>query len=339
MKILITGSTGFIGSHMAEHAVRQGHDTWAAIRPTSNRSNLRAPGLRHIVLNLDDAELLSTQFEAHRARHGTWDVIIHCAGATKCRHAYEFDQINYGATRHLVDTLIRLDMVPRQFIFISTLGIYGPLHEEEPYPPFSEADTPCPNTLYGKSKYKAEEYIKGTASLPYVIFRPTGVYGPRDSDYQLLVRSIRAHIDLSLGHLPQRVTFLYVKDLVEAVFLAIKKGVQRRSYLITDGNTYSSSDFTRAVRATLGNPFTLRLTIPLWLGRVAARIADMAGRLCGRTFTFNSDKFRILAQRNWQCDITPLTEELGYHPRYDLKAGIAETLAEQKQRPSQESPQ
>ena len=327
MKILITGATGFIGSHMAEHAVRQGHDTWAAIRPTSNRSNLQAPGLHYIVLDLEDVELLASQFKAHRERHDTWDVVIHCAGATKCRHAREFDLINYGGTRHLVDTLIRLGMVPQQFILISTLGIYGPLHEEEPYPPFTEVDTPHPNTLYGKSKYRAEEYLKGIATLPYVIFRPTGVYGPRDKDYQLLIRSIHAHIDLSLGHHPQRVTFLYVKDLVEAVFLAIKKGVQRRSYLITDGNTYSSSDFTRAVRAALGNPFTLRLTIPLWLGRVATHITDMAGRLCGRTFTFNSDKFRILAQRNWQCDITPLTEELGYHPHYDLEAGIAETLA------------
>ena len=327
MKILITGASGFIGSHMAEHAVRQGHDTWAAIRPTSNRSDLQSPSLRQIVLNLDDAELLATQLEAHRAHHGTWDVVIHCAGATKCRHAHEFDQINYGGTRHLVDTLMRLGMVPRQFILISTLGIYGPLHEQEPYSPFTEADPPHPNTLYGKSKYRAEEYVKGIAALPYVIFRPTGVYGPRDKDYQLLIRSIRAHIDLSLGIRPQRVTFVYVKDLVEAVFMAIDKEVQRRSYLVTDGHTYSSSDFTRVVRAALGNPFTLHLTIPLWMGRVAALMADVGGRLCGRTFTFNSDKFRILAQRNWQCDITPLTEELGYHPSYDLEAGIAETLA------------
>ena len=326
MKILITGASGFIGSHMADHAALQGHETWAAIRPTSNRSNLQNPHLQHITLNLDDAELLTTQIKAHRERHGTWDVVIHCAGATKCRYAHEFDQINYGTTRHLVDTLMRLDMVPQQFIFISTIGIYGPLHEQEPYPPFTEADTPHPNTLYGKSKYKAEEYVKGIAALPYVIFRPTGVYGPRDKDYQLLIRSIRAHIDLSLGRQPQRVTFVYVKDLVEAVFLAIRKGVRRRSYLVTDGNTYSSSDFTRAVRAALGYPFTLHLTIPLWVGRMAACIADMAGRLCGRTFTFNSDKYSILAQRNWQCDITPLTEELGYHPRYNLEAGIAETL-------------
>ena len=337
MKILITGASGFIGSHMADHAVQQGHDTWVAIRPTSDRSNLQAPSLRHIVLNLENTKVLAAQFEAHRARYGRWDVVIHCAGATKCRHAHEFDQINYGATRHLVDTLMRLDMVPRQFIFISTLGIYGPLHEQEPYPPFTEADTPHPNTLYGKSKYRAEEYLKGIATLPYVIFRPTGVYGPRDKDYQLLIRSIRAHIDLSLGMRPQRVTFVYVKDLVEAVFLAIRKGVQRCSYLVTDGYTYNSSDFTRAVRAALGAPFTLHLTIPLWMGRVAAFIADVGGRICGRTLTFNSDKFRILAQRNWQCDITPLTKELGYHPRYNLEAGIAETLAKQKQRPAQAS--
>lgn len=339
MKILITGASGFIGSHMADHAVQQGHDTWVAIRPTSDRSNLQAPSLRHIVLNLENTKVLAAQFEAHRARYGRWDVVIHCAGATKCRHAHEFDQINYGATHHLVDTLMRLDMVPRQFIFISTLGIYGPLHEQEPYPPFTEADTPHPNTLYGKSKYRAEEYLKGIATLPYVIFRPTGVYGPRDKDYQLLIRSIRAHIDLSLGMRPQRVTFVYVKDLVEAVFLAIRKGVQRCSYLVTDGYTYNSSDFTRAVRAALGDPFTLHLTIPLWMGRVAAFIADVGGRICGRTLTFNSDKFRILAQRNWQCDITPLTKELGYHPRYNLTEGIAETIAEQNQHPAQESPQ
>lgn len=327
MKILVTGASGFIGSHMADYALSLGHETWVAVRPTSNLSNLRAQGLRHIVLNLDDIELLTTQLEVHRAYHGTWDIIIHCAGATKCRHAHGFERNNYGATRHLADTLVNLDMVPHQFILISTLGIYGPLHEQEPYPPFTEADTPHPNTLYGKSKYKAEEYIKSMETFPYVIFRPTGVYGPRDKDYQLLVRCIRAHIDPSLGWRPQQVTFIYVKDLVGAVFMAIKKGVQRCSYLITDGNTYSRTDFTRIVRAALGNPFTLHITIPIWMGRVAALIADIGGRLCGRTFTFNSDKFRILAQRNWRCDISPLTEELKYHPRYNLTEGIAETLA------------
>lgn len=327
MKILITGASGFIGSHMADHALLQGYDTWVATRPMSNLRYLRDARLQCIELNLGNAETLAEQLEAYRSCHGAWDVVIHCAGATKCRHTYEFDQTNYEGTRHLVEALIHLDMIPRQFIFISTLGIYGSLHEQEPKQSFTEADIPHPNTRYGESKLKAEEYIKGIGTLPYVIFRPTGVYGPRDKDYQILIRSIRHHIDLSLGWRPQQITFIYIKDLVGAVFRAIEKGVQYRSYLITDGNTYSSRDFTRAVRSALGNPFVLHITVPLWIGRMAAFVADLAGRLTGRTFTFNSDKFCILAQRNWTCDITPLTDELGYRPRYNLQEGIAELIS------------
>lgn len=323
MRILVTGASGFIGSHMVDHAIATGHDTWAAVRPTSNISYLKGTSARLITLELTDAAMLEEQLSSHRARHGAWDVVIHCAGATKCRRKADFDRINYEATRLLADMLMHLDMVPRQFIFISTLGIYGPLHEVEPGQAFVETDTPRPNTLYGMSKYKAEEYLKGVESLPYVIFKPTGVYGPRDKDYQILVDSIRAHIDLSLGIRPQQITFVYVADLVQAVFLAIEKQVVRRSYLITDGNTYSSRDFARAVRFALGNPFTLRLTIPLWMGRVAALSADGLGRLLHRTFTLNSDKYRILAQRNWQCNITPAIDELGYRPRYNLERGMA----------------
>lgn len=329
MKILVTGASGFIGSHMVDHALSMGYETWAAVRPTSNLSYLKGSDVQCVTLEFDDAALLEQRLRAHRESHGTWDVVIHCAGATKCKHKDEFDRINYEGTRMLVDTLMRLDMIPNQFIFISTLGIYGPLHEQEPHRSFVETDVPRPNTLYGKSKLKAEWYVRGVGALPYVIFRPTGVYGPRDKDYQILIHSIRSHIDLSLGLRPQQITFVYIKDLVQAVFLAIEKGVKRRSYLITDGNTYNSRDFTDAVRAAMGNPFTLHIPVPLWMGRIAASIVDVCGRVLGHSFTFNSDKFRILAQRNWKCDISPLVDELGYRPRYNLIDGVAETLAEQ----------
>ncbi len=327
MKILVTGATGFIGSHMVDHALQLGYDTWAAIRATSSLCNLHASSLQYITLDFSDTVILEDQLKTHRDRYGNWDVIIHCAGVTKCHDKHEFERVNYEGTCALVNTLLRLDMIPDQFIFLSSLGIYGPLHEQEPYRPFSETDTPHPNTLYGKSKYKTESYIKSVEALPYVIFKPTGVYGPRDKDFQILVRGIRNHIALSLGRRPQQITFVYIKDLIHAVFLAIKKRVKRRSYLITDGNTYSSDDFTHAVQTVLGNPFTLRITFPLWLGRFAASLSDMTGHLLRRSFTFNSDKFQILAQRNWKCDISPLTDELGYIPQYSLEEGIRETIA------------
>ena len=328
-KILVTGAGGFIGGYIVEEAIKQGYSTWAGVRRSTSKEYLTDRRISFVTLDYGHPEKLREQLLQYKREMGGWDYIVHNLGLTKSLNKEDFYRINYEYTRNFIEALQDCGMTPRKFVHMSSLSAWGK-GDEKNYTPFKLTDTPHPDTHYGKSKLMAEQYIAGLSDFPYIILRPTGVYGPRDKDYQLLIRSIRAHIDLSLGRRPQRVTFVYVKDLVEAVFLALRKGVQRCSYLVTDGNTYNSSDFTRAVRAALGDPFTLHLTIPLWLGRVAARITDMAGRLCGRTFTFNSDKFRILAQRNWQCDITPLTEELGYHPHYNLEAGIAETLATQE---------
>ena len=322
MKILITGASGFIGSHMVDRALQLGHEVWASIRSTSDRRHLTDERIHLVELRLDDADLLSQQL-THTPQ---WEVIVHCAGATKCLHEQDYYAINYDATRHLVDTLIALDKVPQQFIYLSTLGTYGPLHEKPPYRPITDADIPSPNTHYGRSKRMAEEYLMSLKGFPYVIFRPTGVYGPRDKDYQLYINSIRHHVELSLGPMRQDITFVYIRDLVKAIFLAIRYGITRKCYFITDGNVYTARDLGDTVRHALGNPYVIHLAIPLWLGRIVAILCDVIGRILGRSLTLNSDKYRILSQRNWTCDISPLTSELGYMPEYDLKRGIAETI-------------
>lgn len=322
MKILVTGASGFIGSHMVERAVQLGYDTWAAVRPTSSRRYLRDERIHLVELDFTDENTLSNQLR----ECPWWDVIIHCAGATKCRNRREYYAINDEATRHFADALIALGKVPLQFIFMSTLGTYGPQHETPPYRPITDADIPHPNTHYGISKRMAEVYLMGLRGFPYIIFRPTGVYGPRDRDYRILINSIRHHLDFSLGSLRQEVSFVYVRDLVKAVFLAINHGVVRRSYFVTDGNVYTPHDFSHIVQQALGDPFVIHLNIPLWIGRLVALICDGMEHLLKCNLTLNSDKYRILSQRNWTCDITPLIRELGYAPEYDLRRGVAETL-------------
>ena len=326
LNILITGASGFIGSHMVERALEAGHNTWAAIRPTSSLHHLRDNRIRFIELDYSNPIILRKQLQGHRTFSAPWNIVIHCAGATKCRSRRDFDCINYEATRTLAETLISLNMTPRQFIFMSSLGSYGPVHEQQPYSPITEDDAPCPDTAYGRSKLKAEGYLKSLPEFPYVIFRPTGVYGPRDKDYAILIDSIRHHISLSLGRAPQCVTFVYISDLVEAVFLAIEKQVVRRCYFVTDGCVYKSQDFAKVASGLLGKKHIRHIRIPLWAAHLAATAADIAGHLLRRTFTFNGDKYHILKQRNWTCDITPLVRELGYTPRYDLQRGLAETL-------------
>ena len=231
MKILVTGASGFIGSFMVEEALRRGMDTWAGVRASSSRAYLRDSRIRFAELDLGRADVLEKQLLRQRDEAGPWDYVIHCAGATKCRRTEDFDRINYEGTCHLARLLASTGMMPRQFIFISSLSVYGPVHEQD-YAPISDHDTPRPDTAYGKSKLRAEQFLQASpADFPYVIFRPTGVYGPRERDYFLMAKSIDRHVDVAVGFRRQDLTFVFVKDLVQAVFRAIDRGVDATGLL------------------------------------------------------------------------------------------------------------
>lgn len=324
--ILITGASGFIGSFLVEEALRRGFETWAGVRASSSRKYLQEPGLHFLELDFAHADRLCEQLKAHREAHGAFDYVVHCAGVTKCIDPADFDRVNYGQTRTLVETLRSLGMTPRQFAFISTLSVFGPVHEDT-YEPIHESDTPQPNTAYGRSKLKAERYLLGLDGFPCVIYRPTGVYGPRERDYYLMAESIKRHVDLSVGYRRQDLTFVYVKDVVQAVFLGIEREVSGRAYFLSDGQVYASRTFSDLICRELGNPLIIRIKCPLFLLKVVSLLAERWAALRKTTSTLNGDKYNIMKQRNWQCDITPAVRELGYQPEYDLERGVKETIA------------
>jgi UDP-glucose 4-epimerase len=222
-------------------------------------------------------------------------------------------------------------MVPRQFAFVSTLSIFGPVHERD-YRPITDTDLPQPNTAYARSKLHAEQYLQALPDFPYVIYRPTGVYGPRETDYYLMAKSIKQHVDFAAGFRRQDITFIYAQDLVEAIFLGMDKGVVRRAYALTDGGVYNSRTFSRLIRRELGNPVVIRFTCPLFLLKVISLLAETVARLSNKPATLNLDKYHILKQRNWRCDITPARQELGYNPRYPLERGVHLTIAWYKEK-------
>ncbi len=329
-KLLVTGASGFIGSFLVEGGLERGMEVWAGIRATSSRRYLQDPRTRWAELDLTHPDRLRRQLEQHRAEHGGWDYIIHCAGVTKSRDRAGFETGNYLATRHLVEALTALGMVPRRFVYISSLSIFGPIREKD-YTPIRDTDTPRPNTDYGRSKVRTEAYLQSLKDFPYIIFRPTGVYGPREKDYFLMAKSIRHHIDFVAGFTRQDITFIYVKDLVKAIFAGIGKEVWQRAYFVSDGQVYASRTFSDLIRRELGNPWMIRFVCPLFLLRMLCFVSGHTARLLGRTSTLNPDKYKIMKQRNWQCDITPLTEELGFRPDYPLERGVKEIITWYKQ--------
>ena len=329
-KILITGASGFIGSFIVEEALRQGLETWAAVRKSSSKAFLQDERIHFIELNLSSEEALKEQLQGH-----AFDYVVHAAGVTKCLHKEDFRRINTEGTMNLVRAIMELKMPLKRFVYISSLSIMGAIREQQPYTEIQENDTAQPNTAYGKSKLEAEEWLsrlnkelgaRNEESLPYVILRPTGVYGPRERDYFMMFKSIKAHTDFAVGYQQQDITFVYVTDVVQAVFLALEKGKTGRRYFLSDGAVYQSSTFSNLIRKELGNPWWIRITAPIWLLRIITFCGEYFGRMTGKVTALNNDKYNIMRQRNWRCDITPAKEELGYEPKVQLEEGVKRSV-------------
>ncbi|MCD8167136.1 MAG: NAD(P)-dependent oxidoreductase [Bacteroides sp.] len=330
-KILITGASGFIGSFLVERALQEDSmEVWAGIRATSSRKYLTDKRIHFIELDLDNSGKLKGQLREFALRNGKWDYIIHCAGVTKCPDKKEFERVNFWQTAGFAELIRELDMVPRQFAFISTLSVYGPVHEKS-YKPISLEDTPQPDTTYGLSKLRSEKYLESLEGFPYVFYRPTGVYGPREKDYFLMADSIKKRIDFSVGYKKQDITFVYVKDLADVVFAGIRKGVSRKAYNISDGEVYDSRDFSRLIRKELGIKHVLHIKAPLVILKIVSLCAGYLASLSGKSSTLNSDKYKIMKQRNWRCNISAAVNELGYCPQYNLERGVKETITWYKQ--------
>ena len=323
MKILITGASGFIGSFIVEEALNRGFETWAAVRKSSSRAFLKDERIHFIELNLSSEEQLKKQLKDIQ-----FDYVVHAAGVTKCLHKEDFFRINTEGTKNLVRALMDLQMPLKRFVYISSLSIMGAIREKQPYQEIRERDKAQPNTAYGKSKLEAEQWLNSLNEklFPFIILRPTGVYGPRERDYFMMAKSIQSHIDFAVGFKQQDITFVYVTDVVQAVFLALEKGETGRCYFLSDGEVYQSSTFSDLIRKELGNPWWIRITAPLWLLRIITFCGEYMGHLTGKVTALNNDKYNIMKQRNWRCDISPARQELGYEPQVKLEEGVHKSI-------------
>ena len=308
------------------------------MREHSSRRWLQHEKLNFAFLDMTHEEKLRKQLATYQKKVGKWDVIIHAAGATKCLKREDFDLHNYQCTKNLVNSLEALDMLPEQFLYVSSLSVLGPIREEQnadgTYNDMVASDTPEPNTAYGESKVKSEEFlaekrIKSNGKFHYTIFRPTGVYGPREKDYFMMAKSIKQHIDFAVGYKKQVITFVYVRDLVAAIFASIGKNevANGKIYLVSDGCNYDSRAFSDLIQKELGVKNVLHIKAPLWLLKGISAVAESFSKLTRKPSTLKGDKYRIMCQRNWQCDITPLKEDLGFVPEWQLERGVKECIA------------
>lgn len=325
-KLLIVGAGGFIGGFIAEKALEKGYETYVAVRESTSRRYLTDGRLNFVVLDYDSAESIASGLEKALPAGERWYYIIYNLGATKCVNFMDFNRINYIYLLNFIEALRAVGKMPARFLYMSSLSALGP-GDEKNYEPLTSRSIPQPNTRYGVSKIKAETFLQTCADVPWIIFRPTGVYGPHEKDYLMMIQSIDRHFDFGVGFKKQMLTFVYVDDLVNAMFDAIvSPETLKKKYIISEPKAYTQKEFRRIVARQLGGRWVIPLRLPMWVVYAASLLAERWGTLKGTPSTLNRDKFKIMKQRNWSCDVSDAERDFGFTSRFPLEEGIRLTV-------------
>ena len=319
-KILVVGAGGFAGGFIVEEGLRRGYTVYAGVRETTSRRYLTDERIKFVTLDFEAPETLSSSLSSAMPGDEKWDWIIYNLGATKALTFSDFSKINYDYLKSFLEALKQTDKVPDKFLLMSSLSVHGPMHEKDGGK-FRETDIPQPNTRYGASKLKAEMLLQ-MDSIPYIIFRPTGIYGPRDKDYFLMLKSISQGFDFSAGYKKQLLTFIYVEDLARAIYDALEKAPVGNTYIISEERAYSQKEFRKLSAGAIGKKGVISLPMPLWIVKLVSTVAEKWGVARMKPSTLNRDKFNIMKQRNWDVDVSKAKKDFGFNPQVSLEEGL-----------------
>lgn len=318
MKALVTGATGFIGSHLVEALIRQGAQVKCLVRNKRCLGWLKDFPVEFVVGNCQEKDSL---------KQGVQDVdqVFHLAGATTAVKEKTYFEVNGLGTDNLVQACIKNNPRLKKFIYISSQAAAGPCRSGEKK---KESD-PCePVSPYGKSKLLGEKLaLSHSHELPLLILRPCAVYGPRDKGFYTLCKGLSRRINPVLADHDQHISMCHVQDLVRGILLAAETRTESGEiFFLSDGHDYRMADiggiFAQAMQI---NPLKLRLPRQMLFGM--AFFAECFSRLTGTPSIMSRGKVEEMIQKNWLCDIAKARALLGYEPRIPLAQGAELTVA------------
>ena len=328
--LLITGASGFVGGFLVEEALARGYDVYAGVRGSSSREYLKDERIKFINLDFGNKEKLKSQLEAFaQTNQSPFDYIVHGAGITKSNNIQHYYDVNFRNTKHFVEALQESNTIPSKFIQVSSLAAFGPGNPAT-LEPVNHHHQPKPVSSYGKSKLQAEEYFKTLETFPYIILRPTTVYGPREKDLYTVFQMVSNGFEFYIGNKPQHLTFIYVKDLVTVTLDALESPMVQKAYFVADGNTYLSSHLNHLIKTNL-NKKTFKLTLPTPIVRALAYSMEKSFGLFGKIPTLNIERVKEFESTNWNVYTEDLFRDFNFKPQYDLERGVKETIAWYKQ--------
>jgi nucleoside-diphosphate-sugar epimerase len=315
MKVLVTGGTGFVGSHLVDRLLEDPDtEVHALVRNPAKTRWLEGRGrvrfLEGDILNVPELP-------------SGLSVVFHLAGLTKTHKSSEYYTVNQAGTASLFRALAGLAEAPR-VVHVSSLAAAGP---SSPGRPRREDDPPRPVSPYGISKLRGElEALGFKDRVPLAVLRIGALYGPRDEDFLDLFRWVRRGVLPLFGRRKKSLSLLHVRDAVRAILLAAGTGAPSGEiFNIADAGLATWDEMGETAARILGRK-VVRVRIPDWAAFLGCAAADGVGRLRGRATTLNLGKYEDMKPDNWTADVRKARELLGFESRISLEEGLRETL-------------
>jgi dihydroflavonol-4-reductase len=312
--ILVTGGTGFIGSHLVERLVAQGRPVRCLVRRTATAGNLP----RSVELAHGDLESGAGLAEALRGV----DRVIHLAGVTKARSVADYHRGNAVATANLLCAAAPVGI--ERIVHVSSLAAAGPSPADRP---LTEIDEPRPISHYGRSKLAGEQAVRDSPlSERTVIVRPPVVYGPRDRDVLQMLRTVARGWMAQIGAAPRRFSYIYVADLVGGLVAAADStGAGGAVFYLANATPVSWDEFGSAAARLMGRRVHT-VAIPEKAAYVLGMCAEWWAGIAGKPGILSRDKVREACCAGWVCDPGRARRELGFCASTSLDEGLRRTL-------------
>jgi len=316
MIAVVTGASGFIGSHLVNLLVKEGF----IVRCLDVKNKTNSSVSNHMVENF---YIDCTKFDMllkTRALEGA-DYIFHLAGGTKLTKLEAFRKYNVLSTRNILEAVAERRIRLKRFVFVSSQAAVGPAFSMDR--PVIESDKQGPVGDYGRSKWEAEQVVLEYGnSIPYTIIRPSSVYGPGDVDFLNIFKQIKVYLSIYPGYKDRYVTIIFVTDLVHGLLLAARAfRAEGKTYFLCSENPVSWCDVHRMITSVM-NKKVMELNIPQLMVELVGRVGDIFSRLTGRFVIFNTQKITMSKPRYWICSSERAKKDFGFKTGVSMLEGM-----------------
>ena len=314
MKILVTGASGFTGSHLANALVQRDHEVYGFVRPTSQVKGLASQVriIRGDLANRSDVDSAIRDM----------DMVYHIAACYRepgVPDQVYFD-VNVMGTRHVIDACLAYNI--KRMVHCSTIGVHGDIDQ----PPANELSPFKPGDEYQRTKLEAEQLVQGAikSGLPATIFRPSGIYGPGDKRFLKLFRAIKKGVFIMFGDGNVLYHLIFIDDLVRGIITCGEDPrALGKTYIIAGEKAVTLNEVTATIANTIGVE-TPKWRLPFWVLWQASVLCET---VC-KPFGVNPPLFRRRTDffcKNRSFDTSHIRSDLQFKPKINLEEGLIRT--------------